>query len=139
VITLRPARVLGDLWFFYARYYGMVHMSPQLLVTVLECFVNDATAGGSVKPKPKRRAKSRDTIDAEMAKVATDLAKIEATARQLRERQKTLQVMREQQGAKRLAEAILKHSFGDVSASQATTLAKRLAALGITVVLEKLG
>lgn len=101
--------------------------------------MNDPIDPDMVKPKPKRRAKSGDAISAEMAKVATDLAKLEATALQLRERQKALELMREQQGAKRLAEAILKHRFGDVSATQATTFAKRVATLGITVALEKLG
>jgi hypothetical protein len=100
--------------------------------------MNDATGGGSVKPKTKRRAKSRDTIDAEIAKVASSLAKVEATAKALREHQKVLEVKREQQGANRIAEAMLKHSYGDVSAIQAATLAKRVSLLGVTASLEKL-
>ena len=100
--------------------------------------MNDVTAGVSLKPKPKRRAKSRDTIDAEMSKVARSLAKVEATAHELRERQKVLAEQREQQGAKRVAAAFLKHKFGDVTDAQATSLAKRVAALGVAATLEKL-
>jgi hypothetical protein len=74
-----------------------------------------------------------------MSKVARSLAKVEATAQELRERQKVLQQQREQQGAKRIAEAMLKHRYGDITDAQATALAKRVAALGVAVSLDKLG
>lgn len=92
----------------------------------------------AVKPAVKSRIKSGDNIAAEMSKVARSLAKVEATAQQLRERQKVLAQQREQQGAKRVAAAFLKHKFGDVGGAQATSLAKRVAALGVAVSLEKL-
>ena len=92
----------------------------------------------AAKPAAKKRTKSGDNIAAEMSKVARSLAKVEATARELRERQKVLAEQREQQGAKRVAAAFLKHKFGDVTDAQATSLAKREAALGVPASLEKL-
>jgi len=100
--------------------------------------MNDAIDRDLLKPKRKRRAKSGDTIAAQMATVAGDLARLESTAHQLRERQKALELMREQQGAKRIGEAMLRHRYGDVTDAQTAALAKRVAPLAVLASLEKL-